>query len=157
MLLKWFAPILSFTTEEIFQIINADKKLSIHLQDFPKIPSKWKNVKLFEKWEKFKLVRKVVNAAMEIKRANKNIGSSLEAEVQVYLGEDYLKLIKDFDLSEYFITSKADAKKLTNEKNLFQLEGVKNVKVFVKKAEGEKCPRCWKIFPHPCERCNTKN
>ncbi len=157
MLLKWFAPILSFTTEEIFQIINEGKKLSIHLESFPKIPSKWKNIKLFEKWEKFKLVRKVVNAAMEIKRANKDIGSSLEAEVEVYLGEDYLKSVKDFDLSEYFITSKADAKKLIDKKNLFQLDEIKGVKVLVKKAEGEKCPRCWKIFPNPCVRCNAAN
>ena len=43
MLLKWFAPILSFTTEEIFQIINKEQTSSIHLQTFPKIPKKWKN------------------------------------------------------------------------------------------------------------------
>ena len=50
MLLKWFAPILSFTTEEIYQIINRDKNSSIHLQSFPQIPKKWKNEKLFEKF-----------------------------------------------------------------------------------------------------------
>ena len=42
-LLKWFAPILSFTTEEIFQIINKGKNSSIHLEAFPKIPNEWKN------------------------------------------------------------------------------------------------------------------
>jgi len=154
-LLKWFAPILSFTTEEIYQIINQNQNSSIHLQVFPKIPVRWKNEKLFEKWEKFKTIKKVVNAAIEVKRANKDIGSSLEADVQIYLNEDYLKIVKDFDLSENFITSKAEAKKLINTDNLFKLENVKEIAVLVKKAEGEKCPRCWKIFTGPCMRCTS--
>jgi len=157
MLLKWFAPILSFTTEEIFQIVNQGKNSSIHLQTFPEIPIKWKNEKLFEKWEKFKIIRRVVNAAMEIKRSDKDIGSSLEADVKVYLNNEYLKVVENFDLSESFITSKAEAKKINNDNNLFELEGVKDVKVLVKKAEGEKCPRCWKIFPGSCERCGPRN
>ena len=154
MLLKWFAPILSFTTEEIFQIINKGKNSSIHLEDFPKIPSNWENEKLFKNWEMFKNIRKVVNAAMEIKRGNKEIGSSLEADIKVFLNEEYLKLVKNFDLSENFITSKAQAVKMSNENNLFKLDEIENIKVLVKKAEGEKCPRCWKIFIGPCERCN---
>ena len=156
-LLKWFAPILSFTTEEIYQIINPKKNSSIHLQSFPKIPLNWKNDKLYEKWKKFKIIRKVVNAAIETKRASKDIGSSLEADVQIYLNEDYLNIVKDLDLSENFITSKAEARKISNDKNLFQLEEIKEVKVLVKKAEGDKCPRCWKIFPHPCKRCGVNN
>ena len=120
MLLKWFAPILSFTTEEIFQIINQGKNSSIHLQEFPKIPIKWKNEKLAEKWKKFKSIRKVVNAAMEVKRASKDIGSSLEADVQIYLNDDYLKITQDFNLAENFITSKAETKKLVNNKNFFE-------------------------------------
>ena len=157
MLLKWFAPILSFTTEEIFQIINQSQNSSIHLQSFPKIPTKWKDEKLFEKWKKFKVVRKVVNAAIEIKRADKYIGSSLEADVQVYLSEEYLEIVKNFNLSENFITSKAEAKKLINDNNLFKLDAIEGIGVLVKKAEGEKCPRCWKIFPGPCIRCNKKS
>ena len=155
-LLKWFAPILSFTTEEIFQILNQGKNSSIHLQVFPKIPTSWKDDKLFEKWSKFKTIRKVVNAAIEIKRSNKDIGSSLEADVEVYLKDEYLNVIKDLDLSENFITSKAVAKKfIKNDDNLFKLDGIENINVFVKKAEGKKCPRCWKIFPEPCLRCTT--
>ena len=157
MLLKWFAPILSFTTEEIFQILNQGKNSSIHLQTFPKIPKKWENKKLYKKWEKFKLIKKVVNAAIEVKRASKDIGSSLEADVKIFLSEDYLKIVKDFDLSENFITSRADAKKLDNKNNLFMLDEIKEIKVLVQKAKGEKCPRCWKIFEGPCKRCAVKN
>ena len=157
MLLKWFAPILSFTTEEIFQIINPGESSSIHLQDFPQIPSKWENKSLFDKWQKFKIIRKVVNAAIEVKRANKDIGSSLEADVSIYLNDEYLKVVNGLDLSENFITSKAVAKKNTNESNFFQLNEVEGISVFVKKAEGKKCSRCWKIFPNSCERCNIPN
>jgi len=156
-LMKWFAPILAFTTEEIFQIINPGENSSIHLQAFPKIPLVWKNDKLSEKWEKFKIIRKVTNAAMEVKRSNKEIGSSLEADITVYLNEENLKIIKNLDLSENFITSKAEAKQMVNDNNLFKLDEVENVKVLVKKAAGNKCPRCWKIFLTKCERCKLAN
>jgi len=159
MLLKWFAPILSFTTEEIFRILNKDKNSSIHLETFPTIPSKWKNEKLFQKCDKLKIVRNVANAAIEVKRASKEIGSSLEADIKLYLGEEYLQYSKDVNLSEYIITSKAEALPMVNDDKLFKLDSVDNVKVLVKKAKGEKCSRCWKILESPCERenCGLKN
>ena len=159
MLLKWFAPILSFTTEEIFQIINRGKNSSIHLETFPNIPSTWENEKLFQKWNKLKIIRNVANAAIEIKRSSKEIGSSLEADVQIYLGEEYLKLVKDVNLSEYFITSKANAKPIINDNKLFKLDNEDNVKILVTKAKGKKCSRCWKILEKACQRnnCALKN
>ena len=159
MLLKWFAPILSFTTEEIFQIINRGKNSSIHLETFPNIPSTWENEKLFQKWNKLKIIRNVANAAIEIKRSSKEIGSSLEADVQIYLGEEYLKLVKDVNLSEYFITSKANAKPIINDNKLFKLGNEDNVKILVTKAKGKKCSRCWKILEKACQRnnCALKN
>ena len=158
-LLKWFAPILSFTTEEIFQIINKESNLSIHLENFPNIPSKWEDKKLSEKWTKLKIVRHVANAAIEVKRASKDIGSSLEADILVYLDEKYLKFTSDVDLSEYFITSKAVAKPLIDDNKLFKLDDVDGIKVLIKKAVGNKCNRCWKILKNPCDRrnCGLKN
>ncbi len=153
-LLKWFAPILSFTTEEIFQIINEKKNLSIHLENFPEIPKNWENKKLYEKWEKLKVIRSVVNAGIEAKRSNKNIGSSLEADIEIYLGKEFLNLTKDINLSEYFITSKACIKDMIDDNKIFKLNDIANVGVIVKKAEGEKCSRCWKILGNLCERCN---
>ena len=159
MLLKWFAPILSFTTEEIYQILNQGKNSSIHLETFPDIPQEWKNEKLFQKWEQLKILRNVVNAAIEVKRSNKDIGSNLEADVQVYLNKEYLKFVKDVDLSEHFITSKASVLSMINDDKLFKLDEVNHVKVFVKKAKGKKCSRCWKILEAPCKRnnCELKN
>jgi len=158
-LLKWFAPILSFTTEEIFQIINKEKNESIHLQSFPNVLLKWKNEKLFAKWNKLKTVRHITNAAIEIKRSNKEIGSSLEADIKVYLEKEYLAVCKDVDLSECFITSKAEANPMIDDDKLFQLNEVNNIKVLVRKAAGKKCSRCWKILKTPCGRnnCSLKN
>ena len=99
-----------------------------------------------------------MNAAIEVKRSSKDIGSSLEADVEIYLKDDYLEILKDIDLPENFITSKALAKKfIKNDYSLFKLDEVENVNVLVKKANGKKCPRCWKIFPGSCKRCGTNN
>ena len=103
--------------------------------------------------------RNVANAAIEIKRSSKEIGSSLEANVQIYLDKEYLDLVKDVNLSEYFITSKASAMLMVNDDKLFKLDEVDNIKVLVTKAKGKKCPRCWKILENVCKRnsCGLKN
>ena len=100
------------------------------------------------------MIRNVVNAGIEVKRSNKDIGSSLEADIVIYLGEEYLALVKDINLSEYFITSKAQAKNMINDDKIFKLDDISNVGVLVEKAKGEKCSRCWKILGNPCERCS---
>ena len=99
-------------------------------------------------------MRNVANAAIEVKRSSKEIGSSLEADIKVYLGEEYLQYCKDVNLSEYTITSKAEAEPMINDDKIFKLDNVDNIKVLVKKAKGEKCPRCWKILETSCERDN---
>ena len=152
-LLKWFAPILSFTTEEIYKIVNKNETDSIHLKNFPEIPQAWQNDQLFKKWSKLNYVRQVCNAAIEVKRSNKELGSSLEADLEIYLDEQYLKLAKEINLSEYCITSRAIAKPFDNKKeDLFQIENISGIKVLVKKAKGKKCPRCWKITDNKCEK-----
>ena len=67
--------------------------------------------------------------------------------------------MKDIDLSEYFITSKANAKPMISDNKLFGLNEVDNVKVLVTKAKGKKCSRCWKILEKSCSRnnCGLKN
>ena len=145
---------MSFTTEEIFQIVNPEKNSSIHFENFPKIPTNWENKKLYEKWEKLKIIRSVVNAGIEAKRSSKDIGSSLEADIEIYLGKEYLELVEDINLSEYFITSKASIKNMiNNDDKIFKLNDISNVGVIVQKAKGEKCSRCWKILGNPCDRC----
>ena len=77
-LVKWLAPMLPFTTEEAWLDRHPDA-VSVHLDQFPEIPADWKNEALAEKWRKVRQVRRVVTGALEIARAQKMIGSSLEA------------------------------------------------------------------------------
>ena len=58
-------PILSFTTEEIFTLVNKGNGKSIHLERFSEIPLKWKNEKLNEKWIKIKRIRDITNISIE--------------------------------------------------------------------------------------------
>ena len=144
-LLKWFAPILSFTTEEIYRLINkGDEKNSIHLDNFAQIPENWKNEKLNSNWEKIKKIRDQANISIEAQRAEKNIGSSLEANIQIKLKEQIYNIVKDEDFSEICITSFALIVKDDNIED--------DIKVFTKKAEGTKCPVCWKISKDYCKR-----
>jgi len=140
-LLKWFAPILSFTTEEIYSLVNKNGK-SIHLEKFPSIPENWKNSNLETKWLELIKIRDICNISIEEKRASKVIGSSLEANLVIKLEDKLIDLTKDVDFSELCITSNAVV-----EKNIS-----KEIKVETLKAEGQKCPVCWKINKDKCER-----
>ena len=138
---------LSFTTEEISQLSQKNKKTSIHEENFPEIPKSWKNQDLYKKWEKLLNVRQQVNIAIEEKRSNKVIGSSLEADVKISLPKIEFDLLKEIDAEELFITSNVNQ----------ELSKDKNMTIIVKKAEGSKCSRCWKIVKEikdgKCSRC----
>ena len=140
-LLKWFAPILVFTTEEIHNLLSKNNNTSIHENLFVSIPKNWNNDALSEKWIKLHEIKLEANIAIEEKRANKVIGSSLEAEIKLNVKKEKFDLMKNLDLTEYFITSKAE-KILSEEKE----------SITVKKAEGKKCERCWKILNNKCDR-----
>src|SRR5262249_21941256 len=76
----WLAPLLPFTAEEAWLSRYPSEDGSVHLQLFPEIPVKWRDDALAEKWRKIRAVRRVVTGALEIERAGKRIGSSLEAD-----------------------------------------------------------------------------
>ena len=131
-------------TEEIYNLLNKGKSESIHENNFVKIPTSWKNDKLNEKWMALFRIKQEANIAIEEKRANKEIGSSLEAEIKLTLKKDKFELLDKLDLADYFIVSKAE-KELSNNDD---------IKIEVKKAQGQKCERCWKISEKKCERCS---
>ena len=143
-LLKWYAPIFVFTTEEIYALTGKDES-SIHEKIFPEIPKKWENSILDEKWKQLFKIKQEANIAIEEKRTNKEIGSSLEAELKIIADSKKFNLLEELDLAEYFITSKAE--KIKSKKN-------EELKIEVKKTQGLKCPRCWKILDRKCERCD---
>ncbi len=142
-LLKWFAPILVFTTDEIYSLINNEKK-NIHEHHFVEVPDSWENNKLNDKWYELFKIKQEANIAIEEKRSSKEIGSSLEAEVKLYVDKKKFEILKDLDLAEYLITSKAEK----------ELSQNKDMKIEVIKAKGNKCPRCWKILEQSCDRCS---
>ena len=143
-LLKWFAPIFVFTTEEIYSLVNK-KNESIHELSFPQIPKKWENVNIDKKWKLLFKIKQEANIAIEKKRSSKEIGSSLEADLQIQVSPEDFNLMEGLDLAEYFITSKATKiKNKTKEQER---------KIVVKKASGNKCSRCWKILENECVRC----
>ncbi len=144
-LIRWFAPILSFTTEEIYQLISKNKK-SIHLEKFLNFPEKFDNPNLNSKWEQLIKIRDICNLSIEQKRASKDIGSSLEAALIVKLNNENQKFLKNIDLSELCITSSV---KIEN-------GDTNEIIVETNKATGEKCPICWKIRSAPCDRPNCK-
>tara|TARA_B100000700_G_scaffold102853_1_gene115967 strand:+ start:2587 stop:5313 length:2727 start_codon:yes stop_codon:yes gene_type:complete len=145
-LLSWFAPILSFTTEEIFKLINKDEESSIHLKKFVNIPKNWSNENLNQKWLNLIMIRDHSNISIENKRAEKIIGSSLEATIKIKLKKDLYKLAKEFDFAELCITSGAE---LINDDSISN-----EIIVETFKAEGEKCNVCWKIKKEKCDRHN---
>lgn len=140
-LIKWFAPILSFTTEEIFTLISKDKK-SIHLEEFMEFPKSFENEQLNKKWIELKKIRDICNISIEAKRATKEIGSSLEANILINLNDKMIDSFKDIDFSELCITSSAIVEKSSSSE----------ITVITNKAEGEKCTVCWKINKNGCER-----
>ena len=140
-LLKWFAPILSFTTEEIFRLLFKNKK-SIHLEKFLRFPEEFKNEKLSEKWKELIKIRNVCNISIEEKRASKEIGSSLEAELKIEINKTLKDVTKNIDFSELCITSKANVIFVDDEETV----------AFTNKAKGTKCPVCWKISELPCKK-----
>ena len=140
-LLKWFAPILSFTTEEIYKLLLDDNK-SIHLEQFLKFPENFKNDKLNQKWLDLIKIRNICNISIEEKRASKEIGSSLEAKLVINLDKKLSEITKNIDFSELCITSSAEVIYNENSETSAQTS----------KAKGFKCPVCWKITEEACPK-----
>ncbi len=145
-LLRWFAPILSFTTEEIYKLLLENNK-SIHLEKFKKYPLKFDNKKLNKKWIELIRIRNICNISIEEKRSVKEIGSSLEAELKIELNEKFKDVVNNIDFSEFCITSKAEVIFNNNEEII----------VTTSKAKGSKCSTCWKIKEVACERPTCPN
>ncbi|MGH6750541.1 MAG: class I tRNA ligase family protein, partial [Bradyrhizobium sp.] len=147
-ILKWLAPVLSFTTDEAWRMYRPDAEPSVHLTLFPTDFDAFRDDALAAKWETIRNVRRVVTGALELERAAKNIGSSLEASPLVYVSDKAIfSTLFDVDLAEICITSNA---MVTNEDapaDAFTLADVPGVAVVVEKAVGTKCARSWKILP----------
>ena len=149
---RLFAPILSFTTEEVYDNMPYEDAESVHLTDFP-VKNLIDDEVLEAKWDKLLEVRDDVNKALEESRNEKVIGKSLEAAVEVYSNDaEVVELLNSVaNLNQFFIVSKVEVKE--NDGVAYDLATVK-----VTKAEGHRCERCWNIVDEVneeglCPRC----
>ncbi|MBL8579423.1 MAG: isoleucine--tRNA ligase [Mesorhizobium sp.] len=146
-LVTWLAPMLPFTAEEAW-LDRYPGRESVHLEQFPAVPADWRNDALAAKWEKVKDVRRAVTGALEIERARKTIGASLEAVPVIYLADAALKeAITGVDMAEIAITSGLDITDGQAPAGAFTLPEVPGVAVAVAKAEDRglrKCARSWR-------------
>jgi isoleucyl-tRNA synthetase len=141
----WLAPILAFTAEEAWTHRYGPGR-SVHLETFPAVPDAWRDEELAAKWERVRAVRRVVTGALEIERAAKRIGSSLEAAPEVFVTDAALnEAVQDIDLAEIAITSAATLVHKVPPEAAFTLPDVPGVGVLVHRAEGRKCARSWRI------------
>jgi isoleucyl-tRNA synthetase len=143
----WIAPLLCFTAEEAWLARYGEDARSVHLELFPAVPAAWRDDRLAEKWRKVRTVRRVVTGALEIERAQKRIGSSLEAHPIVHVSNPELaEAVLDIDLAEVCITSAATLVEDEGPAQAFRLPDVPGVAVLPNLAEGTKCARSWKIL-----------
>ena len=161
-LVKWLAPFICFTAEEVWLARNPSDDGSIHLQQFPDVPEAWRDDALAEKWSHVRCLRRAVTGALEKERAAKTIGSSLQAHPVVTAPADLIAACADLDMADVCITSDITLQEGVPTADMFTLEDVPEVGVVVNTADGEKCARCWKVLPdvgaqtHPgvCGRCS---
>ena len=163
-IVTWLAPILPFTMEDVWLARFPSEEGSVHLQDFPATPADWLNEGLERKWETIRRIRRVVTAALEIKRTDKVIGASLEAAPVVHVEDaEELKALKSVDFADICITSGISLTADPAPAEAFRLAEVPGIGVVFEGAMGEKCQRCWKILPDvgshahagTCARCDA--
>jgi isoleucyl-tRNA synthetase len=162
-LVRWLAPILCFTTEEAWLARYGDvAERSVHLELFADVPPEWHDPALGERWAALRDLRRVVTGALEVERAEKRIGSSLQAAVHVFAPEPVVAALGDVDLAELCITSAAAIEAAPPPAGAFALPDVADVGVVVSPAVGERCERCWRVLPEVghvaghddlCQRC----
>lgn len=155
-LVKLMAPIMAHTSEEAWrQMGGGEDSESVHLQDWPSPEGKWEDAELEKTYQVLLNLRDIVTKALEEKRAEKEIGTSLEAAVTISIPPSMAAVIKEREdlLPTLFIVSQVE---------VIYLEKEAEVRVEVRRARGEKCSRCWnyatsvgKDLTHPeiCDRC----
>ncbi|MGR3198035.1 MAG: isoleucine--tRNA ligase [Paracoccus sp. (in: a-proteobacteria)] len=157
------APILPFTTEDVWLSRFPSEDDSVHLHDFPTTPADWLNEPLAAKWDQVRRARRVVTAALELKRTDKTIGASLEAAPVVHVEDTgMLDALKSVAFADVCITSDLSLTHDPAPQEAFRLAEAPGIGVVFETADGQKCQRCWKILPdvgahpHPgvCARCD---
>ena len=153
-LTTWLAPIICFTAEEAWQSRYNDKENSVHLHTYYKADKAWENNLIGKKWSEIRELRSVVTTAIEEKRKEGLLGSSLQAKVIIQADEHTLNKLSDINLPDIFICSEVET-------NINSSKDETNFSVTIELASGGKCQRCWKIVKEVkdenelCNRCSS--
>jgi isoleucyl-tRNA synthetase len=161
-LTRILAPVLSFTADEIWQRLPGEREVSVHLAAFPASMAASLDAELEARYERLRKVRNEVTKQLEIARAEKQLGQSLEAKVLLEVPADYSQLLNDYHdwLPSFFIVSQVElTQNLTHPSEAEQIPGLK---IEITRADGDKCERCWNYatsigsnseHPSICSRC----
>ena len=159
---KWFSPIISFTSEEAWQSRYQDNSTSILSQTITEKDFTYSYLDLEKSFDELKRVRKSVTAALEIKRNEKLIGSSLQAKAIIYIPSEIKQILSTLDLAEMCIVSGVKIKDIAEKTPSSMNFEEEDIFVDISLAEGDKCQRCWTILPevkdnqdHLCSRCDN--
>jgi isoleucyl-tRNA synthetase len=155
-LTRLLAPILPMTTDELWRHLPGPREESIHLAEFPRDVDGLIEAGLVARWERLVHIRDEVNRALEAERQAKTIGNSLGAKVTLRARGEDGRLLEQYrnDLAMLFIVSEVDLQRADGEGP--------DLEIAVTRAEGDKCPRCWRIVPSVssapgteglCDRC----
>jgi isoleucyl-tRNA synthetase len=165
-LARLLAPILSFTSEDILHWMpsRAEREKSIHLCPFPQATPEWEDPALEERWDKVFQFRQEVSKALELARAEKKIGHSLDAWVRTVAPTGWADFLSQFPfpLRQLCIVSELSIEESLEGETFFESQAIQGLRIRIERARGEKCNRCWVYFPsvgrnpsHPsiCTRC----
>ncbi|AHF78388.1 Isoleucyl-tRNA synthetase [Sodalis praecaptivus] len=168
-LVRWMAPIMSFTADEIWGFMPGERAQYVFTEEwydglFGLDAAQPLNDAY---WQTLLQVRSETNKVIEQARADKRIGGSLEARVTLYAEPELAASLRELGDELYFalLTSSAVVADYGDAgDDAVQCEGLKGLKIALAKAEGEKCPRCWHYetdigqhadHPEICGRCVT--
>ena len=161
-LVKIFTPMISFTAEEIWKAMKHTKNEDVEspmLTDYPVVNPAWEDEELAAKWKNMIELKNTVAKELELARANKVIGNSLDAKVTLQSSGETLKFLKDNEelIKTVLIVSGLKIEESDNNSDDSKLSIKDNLKIEVEHATGEKCDRCWMYDDHIedglCPRC----
>ncbi|RKS86865.1 isoleucyl-tRNA synthetase [Orbus hercynius] len=165
-MVRWIAPVLSFTADEVWQYLPGTKPSEFVFTDewyqdlFTLADSESMNS---EYWGHILQIRDAVNKVLEQGRNDKVIGGSLEAAVTLYADESLFSSLSSLqnELRFVLLTSKAEVKPLAQAPSEAVKTEMAGLKIVLAKAPGDKCPRCWHYTvdndatTHLCQRCDS--
>ncbi len=166
-MVRLIAPVLSVTAEEVWSFLpGAGKEPSVHLAAFPELHDEWTDEALAERWDRILAVRGEAAKVLEKLRADRVIGHSLDAKVEIYAETKLADLLNQYkdELASIVIVSEALIYSLNSvPENIPESEVAPGFQVVASPADGVKCERCWQIkkdigssAAHPtlCGRCS---